>query len=141
MRIVHLGLTVAAVAGAALGCAEVRPQDTEAWVGQSVNVLEKQPYFLTMQVVKTRASDGTDVWNYVSGRDVSSCTLDGSVFGPRLSWATYTSFASCVSRFQACNNIFYIRDDRVQRVVVMPSGGAQCATDQRFLPSFTGYGR
>ena len=94
MRVLPVLLAVA-LAGCAAG---VRPQDTEAWVGQPVVVLEKQPWFLTMQVVKTRASDGTDVWNYVSGRDVSSCNSDGSLFGPRVTWAMYTGFTSCVSR-------------------------------------------
>ena len=121
-----------------LGCATVHPEDTEAWVGQPVTVLEKHPLFLTMPVVKTRASDGTEIWNYVSGRDVSSCSQNGALFGRRVTWGTYTGFVDCTSRFQACNNIFYIKDSRVQRVVVMPSGGALCSTDQRFLPGYSG---
>ncbi len=121
-----------------VGCAQVRPQDTEAWIGQPVNVLEKQPLFLTMQVVKTQASDGTDIWNYVSGKDVSSCSQDGTVFGRRIGWSMYSGFSSCISRHEACNTIFYIRDNRVQRVVIVPTGGAQCSTDARFQPSFMG---
>lgn len=123
---------------ALIACAEVHPQDTEAWVGQPVNVLEKHPLFITMQVVKTRASDGTDIWNYVTGKDVSSCSLDGSVFGRRIGWGMYSGWSSCIARHEACNNIFYIRDDRVQRVVIVPTGGARCSTDPRFQPSFTG---
>jgi hypothetical protein len=127
------------LAACLVGCATVRPEDTEAWIGQPTSVLEKQPLFLTMQVVKTRASDGTDIWNYVSGQGATSCTGDGTWFGGRrVGWGAYTTFTDCVSRVQACNNIFYIRDDRVQRVVVMPSGGAQCSTDRRFLPSYVG---
>jgi hypothetical protein len=121
-----------------VGCATVHPEDIEAWMGQPTSVLEKQPLFLTMQVVKTRAADGTDIWNYVSGQAATSCSGDGTWFGRRVGWGAYTSFTDCVSRFQACNNIFYIRDDHVQRVVVMPSGGAQCSTDKRFLPTYTG---
>jgi hypothetical protein len=120
------------------GCGTVHPEDTEAWVGQPTSVLEKQPFFLTMQVVKTNASDGTDIWNYVSGQAAMSCSQDGTLLGRRVGWGAYTGFADCTSRFQACNNIFYIRDGRVQRVVVMASGGAVCSTDKRFLPSYTG---
>jgi hypothetical protein len=121
-----------------VGCATVHPEDTEAWVGQPVSVLEKQPLFLTMQVVKTQASDGTDIWNYVTGQAATSCNQDGTLLGRRIGWGTYMSFTDCTSRFQACNNIFYIRDGRVQRVVVMASGGAQCSTDRRFLPTYAG---
>ena len=121
-----------------VGCATVNPADTEAWVGQPVSVLEKQPLFLTMQVVKTQASDGTDIWNYVTGQAATSCNQDGTFLGRRIGWGTYMAFTDCTSRFQACNNIFYIRDGRVQRVVVMASGGAQCSTDRRFLPSYAG---
>ncbi|MBS0221927.1 MAG: hypothetical protein JSR91_14415 [Proteobacteria bacterium] len=134
MRILHLGVLTALL----LGCATVHPEDTEAWVGQPVNVLEKHPLFLTMQVVKTRASDGTEIWNYINGRDVASCSQDGTLFGRRVGWGTYSSFVDCTSRYQACNNIFYIRDGRVQRVVIMSSGGAQCSTDQRFRPTYSG---
>jgi hypothetical protein len=126
------------LAASLIGCATVHPEDTEAWVGQPVALLEKHPLFLTMQVVKTRASDGTEIWNYVSGRDISTCSQDGTIFGRPVSWATYSGFANCTSRFAACNNIFYIKDGRVQRVVVMASGGAQCSTDKRFLPTYTG---
>ena len=122
-----------------VGCATVHPEDTEAWVGQPLSVLEKQPLFLTMQVVKTQASDGTDIWNYVTGQGATSCIGDGTWFGGRrIGWGTYMSFTDCTSRVQACNNIFYIRDGRVQRVVVMASGGAQCSTDRRFRPSYAG---
>jgi len=133
VRILFYSLSAASL----VGCATVHPEDTEAWIGQPTSVLEKQPLFLTMQVVKTRAADGTEIWNYVSGQAATSC--NGDWFGGRrVGWGVYSSFTDCVSRVQACNNIFYIRDDRVQRVVIMPSGGAQCSTDKRFLPTYTG---
>ena len=122
-----------------VACAQGLPQDTEAWVGQPVNVLEKHPLFITMQVVKTQSSDGTDIWNYVTGKDVSSCTQDGtSMFGRRVGWGMYSGWSSCVARHETCNNIFYIRNDRVQRVVIVPTGGARCPADPRFQPSFGG---
>lgn len=134
MRILFYSLVATILAG----CATVHPEDTEAWAGQPTSVLEKQPLFLTMAVVKTQASDGTDIWNYVSGQAATSCNQDGMLLGRRIGWGAYTGFTDCTSRFQACNNIFYIRDGRIQRVVVLASGGAQCSTDKRFLPSYTG---
>ena len=134
MRILLYSLLAALL----VGCATVNPADTEAWVGQPTSVLEKQPLFLTMPVIKTQASDGTDIWNYVSGQAATSCNQDGTLFGRRVGWGAYSGFTDCISRFQACNNIFYIRDGRVQRVVVQASGGAQCSTDRRFLPTYAG---
>jgi len=134
MRRIACGLVLASL----LGCATVNPADTEAWVGQPVLLLEKQPYFISMRVVKTQASDGTEIWNYVNGRDVSVCNQDGTIWGHRVGWGTYMGFADCTSHYSSCNNIFYIRDGRVQRVVVQSNGGAQCSTDKRFLPTYTG---
>ena len=80
MRILFYSLLAAPL----VGCATVHPEDTEAWVGQPISVLEKQPLFLTMQVVKTQASDGTDIWNYVTGQAATSCTQDGTLLGRRI---------------------------------------------------------
>jgi hypothetical protein len=138
-RIMNKPLLLLALLSASLaGCATVHPEDTEAWVGQSTNILEKQPYFLTMPVVKTQAADGTEIWNYVIGTQVSSCNQMGTMFGPRLSWGMYSGFMDCTAQYQTCNNIFYINGGKVQRVVVLGTRGAACSTDRRFLPSFTG---
>ncbi|MGO9237542.1 MAG: hypothetical protein ACLP4V_26955 [Methylocella sp.] len=39
----------------------------EAWAGQPVELLDKQPVFLTMQSVRTMTADGTEIRNYVNG--------------------------------------------------------------------------
>lgn len=43
------------------GCATVRQVDLDAWVGQPVSALETHPIFITVPVVKTTASDGTEI--------------------------------------------------------------------------------
>lgn len=116
----------------------VRPEDQAAWVGVPVVNLDKHPVFLTMPVVKTKASDGTEIRNYVNGRNIGSCTGGGSVFAGTIDFASYNSFSSCMSSFAACNNIFYIKNGRVEAYTPIGSGGARCYTDERTQPSFRG---
>ena len=97
------------------GCATVRQADLDAWVGQPIAALETHPVFLTVPVVKTVASDGTEIWNYVNGANLGQCSGGGSVWGQQINYASYNQFTSCVQRFAACNNIFYIRDGKVQQ--------------------------
>ena len=53
----------------------VRQADLDAWVGQPVVALEVHPIFLTVPVVKTQASDGTEIWNYVNGSNWDSAQV------------------------------------------------------------------
>jgi hypothetical protein len=119
-----------------VGCASVRQQDLRAWEGQPVLALEKHPVFLTMPVIKTRASDGTEIWNFVNGRNVSACSSSGTVFGQVVDSATYSQFSNCMQRVQACNNIFYIKNGVVERYTPIGSGGARCFTDETAQPNF-----
>ena len=61
-------------------CATVRQEDTEAWIGRPVSDLEKHPIFLTMNLVRTQTSDGTQIWNYVNSAQVANCSRGGSIF-------------------------------------------------------------
>ena len=45
----------------ATACVTVREEDQASWAGQPVSALEKHPVFLTMQLVRTRTSDGTEI--------------------------------------------------------------------------------
>ena len=119
-------------------CATVREEDTASWVGRPVSDLEKHPIFLTMQLVRTKTSDGTEIWNYVNGRNIASCSRGGTIFGTTVDTATYNGFTSCMSSMAACNNIFYVKNGTVQRYTPVGSGGARCMTDQRLQPGFTG---
>jgi hypothetical protein len=58
----------------------------------------------------TRASDGTEIWNYVNGRNISTCNRGGTLFGTTVDMATYSGFSNCMSTAAACNNIFYIKN-------------------------------
>jgi hypothetical protein len=131
-RIVMLGALALMAA-----CASVRDADTAAWEGRPVSDLEKHPVFLTMQLVRTQTSDGTQIWNYVNARNVGSCSGGGSVFASTISYATYNQFTHCMSGIAACNNIFYVRSGVVEQYTPVGSGGARCFTDERLRPGFS----
>lgn len=122
------------------GCASpitktVRQQDMDAWVGQPVIALQKHPFFVTLQLVKTRVEDGTEIWNFINGRDVSSCFGSGSGFASGYaSSATYSSFMNCASGRIVCNNVFYIKDGEIERYT--PVG--RCYTDETVQPDWKG---
>ena len=123
-----------AVLGALASCGSVHPEDLNAWVGVPVSSLDKHPIFLTMPVVKTVAADGTEIRNYINGKNIASCAEGGSIFGTTVSLATYGSFTSCVQAFPACNNIFYIKNGVVTQYTPVGSGGGRCYTDERSRP-------
>jgi hypothetical protein len=129
-----LGLLVICVLGGCVLSYSVREEDLRAWEGQPVLTLEKHPVFLTMPVIKTRASDGTEIWNFVNGRNMSACSSSGSVFGRFVDSATYSQFSNCMQRVQACNNIFFIINGVVERYTPVGSGGVHCYTDETLQP-------
>ena len=91
-----------------------------------------------MQVVRTRTADGTEIRNYVNGRNVASCSGGGTVFAGYVDMATYSRFSNCVQTFAACNNIFYINDGVVTQYTPIGTGGMRCYTDERLRPGFVG---
>ena len=112
----------------------VREQDLAAWRGVPVSALDRHPFFLTLPVEVRRLPDGTEIRNYVNGGNLASCfgNASGNAYGSRTTYVTGSSF--CSSRFAVCNNIFYIKNGRVQSYVPTPSGGARCMTDGRVTP-------
>jgi hypothetical protein len=116
----------------------VRQADLDAWVGQPASTLEKHPWFLTRPVVRTRASDGTEIWNYVNGSNIGTCSSSGSLYGRMVDYATYSSFSNCMQTVAACNNIFYIKNGIVERYVPVGTGGMRCMTSQELQPNQTG---
>ena len=128
-----------AAAGPLSGCAHVRQEDLAEWAGQPVDLLDKHPVFLTMRSVRTMTADGTEIRNYVNEAAVGSCGGGGSVFsGGFVNSATYSQFSSCVARFAACNNIFYIKSGHVLRYTPIGTGGAHCYTNEATRPNFSG---
>ena len=121
------------------GC--VHQGDLDAWVGRPVIDLELHPFFLTVPVIKTVASDGTEIWNYVNGASISSCrgNLSGSTSkSVYVDFANYSSFMACSESFPACNNIFYIKNNVVLRYVPVGTSGASCITNKTLRPQFRG---
>jgi len=96
-------------------CLTVRSEDTPSWIGRPVADLEKHPLFLTMFPVRARASDGTEIRNYVNSRGVTTCSGGGSVFRDVLNSTEYSNFTSCMQNVLACNNLFYISNGVVTK--------------------------
>ena len=129
------------------GCASVQKEDLDAWEGAPVTALDAHPIFLTMPVVRTKTSDGTEIRNYVNSANVSTCTGGGGVrvspqqqgrFSGLVDTATYSEFSNCMQRLAACNNIFYIKDDRIQQFTAIGTGGMRCYTNEKIRPGFRG---
>lgn len=126
-------------------CATVREEDTAAWRGQPVSALEKHPVFVTMSLVRTQASDGTEIWNFVNSRNVRACSgfMGGygqgtAAYGQLTSFSAYNGFMGCMQNVMACNNVFFVRNGVVQRYTPIGTGGARCYTDDRKKPGFMG---
>jgi hypothetical protein len=130
----------ALLAGTLAGCASVsvRPEDQAAWVGTPVSALDTHPIFLTMPVVRTVTADGTEIRNYVNGRNISSCSDGGTAFSGTMTSMAYGGFSSCMQNMAACNNIFYVKNGIVTAFVPIGSGGMRCYTNARLQPGFRG---
>jgi len=132
-------VSLASAAGPLAGCAHVRQEDLDAWVGQPVELLDKHPVFLTMQPIRTMTADGTEIRNYVNGAAVGACNGGGNISGSGfVNSATYSQFSSCIARFAACNNIFYIKGGHVERYTPIGTGGMRCYTNEATSPNFSG---
>jgi hypothetical protein len=98
-------------------------------------------------MIRTITSDGTEIRNYVNGRNIGGCTGGGNIIGPAVGSNTvgstvdqtrFSQFMTCMQGFAACNNIFYIKDGHVIRYTPIGTGGMSCYTDERLRPGFHG---
>jgi hypothetical protein len=133
-RVVVLGLAAIGLAG----CATVRQEDRDAWVGQPVSALDVQPVFMTMNMIRTISPDGIEMRNYVNSASLGSCRSSGSVYTGSPNYVPYNTFTSCMQREAACNNIFRIENGTVVSYTPIGSGGAKCYTDDSTRPGFSG---
>jgi hypothetical protein len=131
-------LFVICVALILVGCAAVHQEDLQSWEGAPVSALDTHPVFLTMQVVRTVTADGTEIRNYVNGRNIASCSGGGSVFRGTVSSAAYNEFNTCMQAFAACNNIFYIKGGVVTAYTPIGTKGMRCYTNEALRPGFRG---
>ncbi len=119
------------------GCMSVRQVDIDSWVGQPIYKLESHPIFVTLPVIKTQTSDGTEIWNYVNGANLSNCMGNGSLYtNNKMDYNSYNYFSNCMQRYAACNNLFYIRDSKVINYTPIGTGGARCYTNEKLQPLY-----
>jgi hypothetical protein len=104
----------------------VRQQDLHAWVGISVEALDAHTFFKTMPMFRTRTASGTEIRNYAYGYDFGECfgKEGASQFGD---FVNENAFITCSSSRIVCNNIFYIKEDKILEYA--PTG--RCDTDER----------
>ncbi|MEA2018408.1 MAG: hypothetical protein U9N59_08160 [Campylobacterota bacterium] len=115
------------------GCAikSVRQQDLNSWVGMPVEALDTHSLFLTLPVIKTITKSGIEIRVYPNKRNFGSCFGGGNLNSSRyLSYASFNSYQSCSSGLVGCDNIFYIKDDKV--IEYKPVG--RCYTDKTVQP-------
>ncbi|AGU53404.1 hypothetical protein VAPA_2c08480 [Variovorax paradoxus B4] len=123
--------SAALVAGFVSGCATVRQQDLDAWVGAPVEALDAHPLFLTMPVYRAQTASGVETRNYVNSREVEQCfTSHGARRGDG-KYVSHTAFTTCSESSVACNNLFYIQGGKVIRYV--PTGA--CYTNDSVRPN------
>jgi hypothetical protein len=108
------------------------------WAGRPVSDLEKHPILMTFPVVRTTATDGTEIRDYVNGKTVSQCSSGGTVFAGYVSMATYSGFTNCMQNLAACHGIFYIKNGIIDHVSAIGTGGMRCYTDATLRPTFSG---
>lgn len=126
-KVVTTSVFVAAILS---GCATVRQQDLDAWVGTPVEALDTHPLFLTMPMYRAQTDSGIETRNYVNGEKVEQCfTSAGARRGDR-KYVSHTAFTTCSQSSIVCNNIFYIQAGKVIRYT--PTGA--CYTDDTVRP-------
>ena len=113
----------------ATGCATVRQQDLDAWVGMPVEALDTHSIFITMPMYRTVTASGIEIRNYANGKNVATCFGNAGATNTG-NFVNANAFTSCSSGQIVCNNIFYIKDGKVLEYA--PTG--QCFTDKRAQP-------
>ena len=102
MRLLQLTLAVLVVSLLA-GCATVRQQDLDAWVGVPVEVLDTHSFFITVPMFRTKTDSGIESRNYANGQDVAQCF--GNAGANRVGHFVYANvFTTCSSGRIVCNN-------------------------------------
>lgn len=117
------------VASSIFGCATVRQQDLNSWVGVPVEALDTHSIFNSMSMTRRVAESGLEIRNYANGSTITSCFNSGSAKASG-NKAAYTGNTFCGTNENVCNNIFYIKGGRV--IEYAPTGN--CFTDERAQP-------
>lgn len=122
------------VLAASLLVACVQQKNLDAWVGQPASKLEAHPVFSTMNLEVRNLSDGSQMLNYVNGKQVSQCFggATSNRYGQSVVVVQGNQF--CSTSFAACNNQFLVRDGIIQWYRPVGSGGARCMTNDSLNP-------
>ncbi|MET3497812.1 hypothetical protein [Variovorax boronicumulans] len=119
------------IAGFISGCATVRQQDLDAWVGAPVEALDAHPVFLTMPMYRAQTASGVETRNYVNSKEVEQCFTNLGVRRGDKKYVSHSAFTTCSDSRVVCNNLFYIQGEKVLRYV--PTGA--CYTDDSVRPN------
>lgn len=128
MQLLKATLTCSLLA-AVVGCATVRQQDLDAWVGMPVEALDLHSLFITVPMYRTVTDSGIEIRNYANGIDVANCFGNAGVSRSG-NFVNANAFTTCSSARIVCNNIFYIKDGKV--IEYAPTG--RCYTDETVQP-------
>ena len=107
----------------------VRPQNLDAWVGVSVEALNTHVLFMKAPMFRTRTDSGTEIRNYAYGHDFGECfgNAGASKVGD---FITEDAFIICSSSRIVCNNMFYIKEEKILEYA--PTG--RCGTNEKIQP-------
>jgi hypothetical protein len=116
-----------------LGCTTaptVQEHDLNAWVGVSVEALDKHAFFMTVPMFRTKTENGTEIRNYAYAYDFQECfsKAGASNIGD---FVNEDAFIACSSSRIMCNNMFYIKQGKV--LEYSPTG--RCDTDEKLYPN------
>jgi hypothetical protein len=131
MSTFQISAAMALVLGLVAGCATVRQQDVDAWVGVPVEALDAHPVFLTMPMYRTQTDQGIETRNYVNSKEVAQCFTSAGARSEDKKYVSHTAFTTCSQNNIVCNNIFYIQSGKVIRYA--PTGA--CYTNDTVRPN------
>ena len=107
----------------------VRQIDLDSWNDVPVSALDLHSFWNTIPMVKTITDQDIEIRMYVNKKNISSCYGSGNA-NVYLSTAAFNEFKNCVTSSFGCDNIFYIKNDKVLEYV--PVGN--CYTDDSLRP-------
>ena len=107
----------------------VQSQDYSNWTGMSVEFLDDHPFFNAVPMFRTKTGSGTEIRNYAYGYDFGECftKAGATIFGD---FVHEDEFIFCSSSRIICNNIFYIKEEKILEYA--PTG--RCGSDKRVQP-------
>jgi len=108
------------------GCASVQEKRLDRWTGQPIAALEGHPNLVTLPFVRTTMPDGTRLWRYVDGFDPLKCAEGNRIVSTDINFTTYERFSVCMGQKSACNHVFFIKNNVIDRYALIATGNALC---------------